>query len=164
VTLNVSSPNTSALRDLQHGELLQTLLHALKQEQEIILDLQKKYVPLVVKLSPDLSDEELQATAKILLAEKADAVIASNTTLSREGVNTTEAGGLSGKPLGARSTRMIKQLHEVLQDAIPIIGVGGIMNERDAREKFAAGAKLVQLYTGLIYQGPGLIYDVAKYA
>jgi dihydroorotate dehydrogenase len=162
VTLNISSPNTKALRDLQQQDMLQKLLRTLKEEQAIIFEFQKKYVPLVVKLAPDLTTAELQNIAKILLAEKADGVIATNTTVSREGVNSKEEGGLSGKPLGARSTAVIKQLHVLLNNKIPIIGCGGILNEKDALDKFQAGATLVQLYTGLVYQGPVLIHDIVR--
>lgn len=163
VVINISSPNTVALRDLQHGEKLRKLLKTLKDEQEIILEFQKKYVPLVVKLAPDLSDEELQSTAEIILVEKLDGVIATNTTLKRDGIDLKEEGGISGKPLQALSTIVVQKLHKILQDRIPIIGVGGIMSAKDAEEKFAAGAKLIQLYTGLIYEGPGLIYNIARY-
>lgn len=161
ITVNVSSPNTEGLRNLQHGELLTNLLGALKQEQKIYLDNQKKYVPLVVKIAPDLTDSELEQTAQILLAEKIDGVIATNTTLSRKGVESSalakEAGGLSGKPLAERSTNTIKKLKGLLGSQIPIIGCGGIMSGKDARDKLKAGAELIQLYTGLIYEGPGLI-------
>jgi dihydroorotate dehydrogenase len=161
VTINISSPNTAGLRDLQQSELLQELLHKLKQAQRSFFELSKKYVPLVVKIAPDLLPEEINLLANVLLQGKIDGVIATNTTISREGVADSvysqELGGLSGKPLSARSTEVISALHAILQDQIPIIGCGGIMSEKDAKEKFAAGAKLVQLYTGLVYAGPGLI-------
>lgn len=161
VTINISSPNTPALRDLQHGDLLRVLLKTLKQEQA----LQKKYVPLVVKIAPDLSVAELENIADILLSEKIDGVIATNTTVERSGVAgsvfANEAGGLSGKPLFAQSTLVVKELRKLLQDKIPIIGCGGIMSGQDAADKFAAGAELVQVYTGLIYRGPGLIGEIA---
>lgn len=157
VTINISSPNTQGLRDLQHGELLQNLLRALKHEQS----LQKKYVPLVVKISPDLTDDELKNLSEVLLAEKIDGVIATNTTVSRDGVSNSgfagEAGGLSGKPLCARSTMIVKKLHALLQNQIPIIASGGVMDAESAAEKIAAGASLIQIYSGLIYQGPLLI-------
>lgn len=161
VTINISSPNTQGLRDLQHGDLLSELLRTLKQAQAR----QKKYVPLVVKIAPDLTQEELKKTAEILLAEKIDGVIATNTTISREGLKTVEyaneVGGLSGKPVFATSTSVVKQLNEILQNKIPIIACGGIFSAQDAAEKIAAGASLIQLYTGLIYRGPGLVSEVA---
>lgn len=160
VTVNLSSPNTPGLRNLQHGEVLTNLLRALKEEQAK----QKKYIPLVVKISPDLTVQEIVDTATILLAEKIDGVIATNTTLSREGVEqssfASESGGVSGKPLTARATSVIKQLHAVLQDRIPIIGCGGVFSKADAQEKIAAGARLIQIYTGLIYRGPRLVEEL----
>lgn len=161
ITINISSPNTQGLRDLQKGESLADLLSTLKQEQKIIAETNHKYVPLVVKISPDVSSEELQEIANTLLEQQIDGVIATNTTIHREGVEedafANETGGLSGQPLQARSTRVIKQLHSILLDHIPIIGVGGIMDEQSAQEKITAGASLLQIYTGFIYQGPGLI-------
>ena len=165
ITVNISSPNTEGLRDLQHGELLRSLLHALKQEQARFLATQKKYVPLVVKIAPDLTEDELKNIAEIFLAEKVDGVIATNTTVKRIGVENSpyvnETGGLSGKPLFASATKIVKQLQDILQNKIPIIAVGGISSKEDAKEKFAAGASLLQIYTGLIYQGPALIREVA---
>lgn len=162
VTINISSPNTQGLRDLQHGDLLRSLLSVLKQEQAQ----QKKYVPLVVKIAPDLTIEELEQVAEILITEKIDGVIATNTTLSREYVENSsyanEAGGLSGRPICSRSTGVIKQLKLFLQDEIPIIGCGGVFSPENATEKMAAGASLIQIYTGLIYQGPGVIAQMIK--
>ncbi len=166
ITVNISSPNTEGLRDLQHGELLRSLLCTLKQEQAQFMATQKKHVPLVVKIAPDLTESELQNIAEILLAEKVDGVIATNTTLSRVGVENSpyakEAGGLSGKPLFEGSTQIVKQLKVLLQNRIPIIAVGGISTGQDANEKLAAGASLLQVYTGLIYQGPALIKHMAS--
>lgn len=166
ITVNISSPNTEGLRSLQHGELLTHLLRTLKAEQALFFNHEKKYVPLVVKIAPDLITDELNAIADILLAEKIDGVIATNTTLSREGVEDSpfaqEVGGLSGKPLLHRSTGIIKQLHVKLADNIPIIGCGGVFSAQDAQEKINAGAKLVQVYSGLIYQGPGLVEECAS--
>lgn len=160
ITINISSPNTQGLRDLQHGDALTQLLRALKQEQAA----QKKYVPLVVKISPDLTQQELRDTAEIIVTEKMDGVIATNTTLKRDGVEDSpfakETGGLSGKPLTVLNTTVIKELREVLQDKIPIIGCGGIFSAQDAQEKFSTGAKLIQVYSGLIYRGPGLIAEL----
>ncbi len=166
VTVNISSPNTEGLRNLQHGELLQSLLNALKKEQALQYQLTQRHVPLVVKIAPDLTAEEIAATATILINEKIDGVIATNTTLSRDGVETSpyakEMGGLSGKPVRMKSTEVIRQLHDRLQNQIPIIGCGGIFSAKDAKEKITAGASLVQLYSGLIYQGPKLISECAR--
>lgn len=166
VTINISSPNTEKLRELQQGELLRQLLQELKKEQIVFFNKQKKYVPLVVKIAPDFIGNELAEMAEIFLETKIDGVIATNTTLSRSGVEYSafgqEAGGLSGKPLTALSTEIIKQLHKRLENKIPIIGCGGIMNANDAKEKLAAGASLLQLYTGLIYQGPGLLASIVE--
>lgn len=161
ITINISSPNTPSLRDLQHADHLDHLLHQLKEEQHKFHHAQQKYVPLVVKISPDLADEPLQALAAILLKHQIDGVIATNTTISRYGVEASnhanEAGGLSGKPLQKRSTYVLKQLNALLQNQIPIIASGGILDESSVQEKQNAGATLFQIYTGLIYQGPSII-------
>jgi dihydroorotate dehydrogenase len=164
VTVNISSPNTESLRTLQQGDLLVSLLKALKMEQTKVFDRHKKYVPLVVKIAPDLTNNDLQAMAEIFLAEKIDGVIATNTTVDRAGVDgspyATEAGGLSGRPLFRRSTEVISLLHELLKDKIPLIAAGGILSAADAKTKRSAGAKLVQIYTGFIYHGPRLIREM----
>lgn len=161
IVINISSPNTPGLRDLQYGESLNQLLAALKSEQIKLEKLHGRYVPLAVKIAPDMDDEQLQGVAQCVLAQKIDAVIATNTTLSREGVEDlefgNEAGGLSGTPVKDKSTQTIADLYTILGEQVPIIGVGGISNGEDALEKLAAGAKLVQIYSGLIYQGPGLV-------
>ena len=157
VTINISSPNTEKLRDLQHGDMLKILLTALKKEQAVFFASTKKYVPIVVKISPDLSLDELTEMANIFQDTTIDGIIATNTTLNRFQLNIQESGGLSGKPLTHLSTEVIKNLNQLLQGRIPIIGCGGIMNANDGKEKLAAGASLLQIYTGLIYQGPGLI-------
>ena len=166
ITVNISSPNTPGLRDLQYGESLSQLLNALKKEQVILEKAYGRYVPLAVKIAPDMDDEQLQSVAHCLLEQKMDAVIATNTTLSRDGVSGLEfgdeAGGLSGAPVKDRSTQTIANLYAILGDQLPIIGVGGISSGEDALEKLAAGAKLVQIYTGLIYQGPGLVKRCVK--
>jgi len=166
VTVNLSSPNTQNLRDLQHGESLSALLKSLKKEQAIFLELNNKYVPIVVKIAPDLSIEQINAMSDIFLEEKIDAVIATNTTLDRDKVSDSqlakENGGLSGQPLFTKSTQIVYQLHQKLKDKIPIIAVGGVMTADDALEKIKAGASLIQLYTGLIYQGPRLIEDCIR--
>ncbi|HSW70418.1 MAG TPA: quinone-dependent dihydroorotate dehydrogenase [Gammaproteobacteria bacterium] len=166
ITINVSSPNTPELRKLQQAELLAPLLGALKKEQARFLETNNKYLPLVIKISPDLNEEELKQLAEHLLAEKIDAVIATNTTLSRPKLanlpEANEAGGLSGRPLCSLSTEVIKTLHHLLKDKIPIIASGGIVSEKAALEKIAAGASLVQIYTGLIYQGPWWIASLIR--
>lgn len=166
ITINISSPNTPGLRDLQQENRLSHLLCVLKQEQQAIQINHHKYVPLAVKISPDLSSDELHSIAKVLLKEKIDGVIATNTTLKRQGVETSpyakETGGLSGKPLREQSTHVIKQLHDILQDQIPIIASGGVMNRRCAQEKYLAGAKLVQVYSGFIYKGPEIIREIVE--
>ncbi len=161
ITINISSPNTPALRNLQHGDLLRDLLRFLKKEQAQFFESSKKYLPLVVKIAPDLTAEELKVIAESLLFEKIDGVIATNTTLSRDDVKdlaeAKEPGGLSGKPLCALSTEVIRKLHQLLQGQIPIIASGGIVSAEAAQEKLRAGASLVQVYSGLIYQGPGWV-------
>lgn len=164
ITVNISSPNTEGLRTLQHEAYLKPLLEGLKNQQAKLTHKHRRYVPLVIKLSPDLDDDQLEFMAHQLLAFEIDGVIAVNTTTSRQGVENSvhaqEAGGLSGAPLSLRSTAVIQQLHEILGGKIPIIGSGGVMSAKDAKEKFAAGASLLQLYTGLIYAGPGLIQEI----
>ncbi len=161
ITINISSPNTPGLRDLQYGESLSHLLGALKQEQATLEKIHGRYVPLAVKIAPDMDDEQLQGVAHCVLEQQMDGVIATNTTLSREDVADLEfgdeAGGLSGAPVKHKSTQTIADLYAILGEQVPIIGVGGISSGEDALEKLAAGAKLVQLYTGFIYQGPGLV-------
>jgi dihydroorotate dehydrogenase len=166
VTINISSPNTAGLRDLQQSELLSNLLCVLKQEQRAVFLNEKKYVPLVVKISPDLNTEELHSMASVFLKEQVDGVIATNTTLQRNGVENSryanEAGGLSGKPLLTRSSQITSQLHSLLKDRIPVIASGGVMDENAAQEKYTCGARLLQIYSGFIYSGPGLIQRLAK--
>lgn len=161
ITINISSPNTPGLRSLQYGEELNHLLTTLKLEQSKLTEKHNQYTPIVVKVAPDLTVEEVEDIANILLDNKVDGLIATNTTLSRESVegydNATQQGGLSGKPLTDMSTRIIAAFYKYLQGQIPIIGVGGISSGQDAREKIKAGAELVQIYSGLVYQGTGLI-------
>ena len=166
ITVNISSPNTKNLRALQEKQALSALLATLKSEQKILSQVHGKYVPVVLKIAPDLTTEQVQEIAGLLMQHQIDGVIATNTTLAREAVaglpNAEEAGGLSGAPVKAGSTRVIQTLADALQGSLPIIGVGGILNGDDAREKIAAGASLVQLYSGLIYKGPQLIKDCRK--
>lgn len=166
VAINISSPNTANLRQLQHGQALQQLLHVLKQHQAQLHTQHGKYVPLVVKIAPDLDALELQALAETLITEGIDGVIATNTTLSRDTVHglphAQETGGLSGCPLFGMSTVVVAQLAKYLQGKVPIIAVGGIMSVEDAQAKIAVGAALVQIYTGLIYRGPSLVNAIAR--
>jgi len=161
VVINVSSPNTAGLRDLQHGELLDELLAALKAEQKLLTVQYARYVPLVIKIAPDMNEAELELVADRLLAHGIDGVTATNTTLGRQGVqglpHAEQAGGLSGAPLQERATEVVRLLSRYLHGRIPIIGVGGIVNPEGALQKLRNGASLVQLYTGLIYRGPALI-------
>ncbi|MFT6900543.1 MAG: dihydroorotate dehydrogenase [Colwellia sp.] len=164
ITINISSPNTPGLRSLQYGDALNELLAALKVEQKVLADQHSKYVPLAVKIAPDLTQEEIESIADCLIRNNIDGVIATNTTLARKGVegleHGEEQGGLSGKPVKDKSTEVIRLLSIALDNNLPIIGVGGISSGRDAQEKIAAGAKLVQVYTGFIYQGPELVKDI----
>jgi len=166
ITVNISSPNTKNLRALQEKEALSELLATLKLEQLKLADQYGRYVPIALKIAPDLELAQVNEIADLLMAHKIDGVIATNTTLSRDAVqgmqNATETGGLSGAPVRDKSTLVIQQLSQRLQGALPIIGVGGILSGADAVEKIAAGASLVQLYSGLIYKGPQLIRDVAQ--
>jgi len=167
IAINISSPNTPGLRSLQYGEALDDLLSSIKQKQKDLEKRHLKYVPLAVKISPDLSEEELIQVADSLIRHQIDGVIASNTTLDRSLVSglkhAEEAGGLSGRPVQSRSTAVIQRLSQELQGRLPIIGVGGIDSLTAAREKIAAGATLVQIYSGFIYQGPGLIKDIVTH-
>lgn len=166
ITVNISSPNTKNLRALQEKEALSDLLATLKQEQLKLADAHGRYVPVALKIAPDLALDQVNEIADLLMAHKIDAVIATNTTLSREAVqgmkNADETGGLSGAPVREKSTLVIQQLSQRLQGALPIIGVGGILSGADAVEKIAAGASLVQVYSGLIYKGPKLVHDICK--
>jgi len=166
ITINISSPNTPGLRSLQYGEALNELLSALKTEQAVLEKQYNKYVPIAVKIAPDLTEEEVISIAQSLVDNDIDGVIATNTTLSREGVEGlefgNEQGGLSGAPVKDKSTTVIKLLTKALDGKLPIIGVGGIASSADANEKIEAGANLVQVYTGFIYQGPPLVKDIVN--
>lgn len=163
VTVNVSSPNTPGLRSLQFGDQLKALLEALRLRQEDLAQLHGKRVPLAIKIAPDMNDEETALVAAALVEAGMDAVIATNTTLSREGVeglaHSEEAGGLSGAPVRDKSTHVVKVLAGELGGRLPIIAVGGITEGKHAAEKIAAGASLVQIYSGFIYKGPALIRE-----
>ncbi|KXS54132.1 quinone-dependent dihydroorotate dehydrogenase [Marinobacter persicus] len=166
ITVNVSSPNTPGLRDLQFGDSLKQLLHAIKDEQLKCQESSGRYVPVAVKIAPDMDDEGIRFVAEALLEAGIDGVIATNTTISREAVqghkHEQEAGGLSGAPVRDPSLRVIRGLYAELGDRLPIIGVGGISDGESAAEKIRAGAKLVQVYTGFIYRGPALINEAVE--
>lgn len=166
ITVNISSPNTKNLRALQEKEALSNLLATLKLEQTKLANLHGKYVPVTLKIAPDLEHEQINEIADLLMEHKIDGVIATNTTLARDMVqgmeHAEETGGLSGAPVREKSTLVIQQLSQRLQGAVPIIGVGGILSGADAVEKIAAGADLVQVYSGLIYKGPALVHDICR--
>lgn len=163
VTVNISSPNTKNLRSLQSGEALTYLLSTLKNRQAELAEQYQHYVPLVLKVAPDLTTEDIAFIAKQLLEYKIDGLIVTNTSLSRDGVENLpfaeEAGGLSGEPVFEKSTICLRSFAAVLKNQIPLIGVGGILNGEQALAKQHAGANLIQVYTGLIYTGPKLIQE-----
>ncbi len=165
LVINVSSPNTEGLRRLQARQALDALLIQLREEkqyQEVHIGGQ---VPLLVKLSPDLTGKELEDALDVILDRCMDGVIATNTTIDREGLKSSHAnelGGLSGRPLKKRSTAMVREICRLTGGKIPVIGVGGVMNVDDAKEKLEAGAVLVQIYTGLVYKGPGFVKEILQ--
>ncbi|MDA0697883.1 quinone-dependent dihydroorotate dehydrogenase [Acinetobacter venetianus] len=163
ITVNISSPNTKNLRSLQSGDALTELLQTLKDRQLELAEQYNHYVPLVLKVAPDLTPEDIAFIAAQLIQFKIDGLIVTNTTLGRDGVenlpNGNEAGGLSGAPVFEKSTECLRQFAKVLNGQIPLIGVGGILNGEQAVAKQQAGASLVQVYSGLIYTGPTLIKD-----
>jgi dihydroorotate dehydrogenase len=163
VTVNISSPNTKNLRQLQQSDELGQLLGALKDERERLADRHGRRVPLALKIAPDLDENQIAVIADLLVMHGIDAVIATNTTLARDAVarlpHGAEAGGLSGAPLTAQAQAVTVQLAAKLGDAVPVIGVGGIMNGTDAAARIKAGASLVQVYSGLVYAGPALVSD-----
>ena len=161
ITVNISSPNTQGLRSLQNEEALTRLLSALKERQTQLSGEHGRYVPLLVKIAPDLSLAEVEGMAAVFRAQEIDGVIATNTTLARDAVaglrHAGETGGLSGRPVRVSSTRVLHELTAALDGKMPVIGVGGISDAESAAEKIRAGASLVQIYTGFIYEGPGVI-------
>ncbi|MDD5613423.1 MAG: dihydroorotate dehydrogenase (quinone), partial [Gallionella sp.] len=171
ITVNISSPNTKNLRQLQDEAALNDLLALLKSEQQKLADQHGKYVPIALKIAPDMEGEQIAQIARLLTQHGMDGVIATNTTVSREGVENLphgdETGGLSGAPVRDKSTAVLRQLVTELHACaaqgmgkpVPVIGVGGILNGADAAEKMAAGASLVQIYSGLIYRGPKLVSE-----
>ncbi|MDH6594863.1 dihydroorotate dehydrogenase [Variovorax sp. TBS-050B] len=166
VTINISSPNTANLRSLQSDEALDALLGALAQRREALAAQSGRRVPLFVKIAPDLEEQQVALIAATLRRHGMDGVIATNTTLARDAVaglpHADEAGGLSGAPVREASNRVVAQLRAALGPGFPIIGVGGILSAADAMAKIAAGADVVQIYTGLIYRGPGLVREAAQ--
>jgi dihydroorotate dehydrogenase len=165
-TVNVSSPNTANLRQLQQAGELGAILAQVTQARDRLARTHQRRLPLAVKIAPDLDDEQIAAIAAALVEFGIDAVIATNTTISRSGVQRLphgdEEGGLSGGPLRAPSTAVVRKLAAALKGRVPIIGSGGIMSVADAREKLDAGATLLQLYTGLVYRGPGLVREIVE--
>lgn len=166
ITVNISSPNTPGLRNLQYGEALDSLLSGLKQRQLALQEQYNKYVPLLIKIAPDLNEDEVISIANSLMNAKMDGVIATNTTLDRESVSghqyAQEAGGLSGEVLTKQSLEITKILAKTLKGSMPIIGVGGISTPEDLKQRLAAGATLVQIYSSFIYQGPPLIKELVN--
>ena len=165
LSINVSSPNTEGLRDLQSAQFLSALARSLRERRDALRERHGRHVALALKISPDIDDAGIRLVADVARRERMDGIIATNTTLSRAGVEglpqAREEGGLSGAPLRERSTEVVGKLAALLKGEIPIIGVGGIMSGADAAEKFAAGASLIQIYSGLVYRGPGLIAECA---
>ncbi|WP_149193292.1 quinone-dependent dihydroorotate dehydrogenase [Luteimonas suaedae] len=165
LTVNISSPNTAGLRELQEEQALRRLVGTLREAQERLGARHGRRVPMLVKMAPDLSDEDIAAAARVLSDLQVDGVIATNTTVSRiavqEDPRARETGGLSGAPLMDKSTAVLRMLRTRLPESIPLVGVGGILSGADAVKKMAAGASLVQVYTGLIYRGPELIGECA---
>ncbi len=166
LTINVSSPNTEGLRSLQRREALEELLKNLHQQRLIEQKQLERRVPLLVKLAPDLSNQELDDALDAILRTNMDGIIATNTTVERAGLRSdsrNESGGLSGKPLKALSEAMLRDIVKHVNGQIPVVSAGGIMNPEDARRRLDLGATLVQIYTGLIYYGPGLVKAIARY-
>ena len=165
-TVNVSSPNTKNLRQLQNEAELAGIMKRMKREQERLADRHGHYVPVLLKIAPDLDDAQIQGIAKLLVKHKIDGVTATNTTIARDAVHglphADEPGGLSGAPVFEPSNRVIRQIARHLDGALPVIGVGGIMSGADAQAKIDAGASLVQFYSGLIYRGPGLVAETVR--
>ena len=165
VTVNISSPNTKNLRQLQSTSELDSLLMQLKDAQQRLADRHHRYVPITLKIAPDIDQEQVKSIASALVKHKIDAVIATNTTVTRDAVqglpHAAETGGLSGAPVFELSNSVIRALKAELGTALPIIGVGGILSAENAKAKIDAGASLVQLYTGLIYKGPALVKECA---
>ncbi|WP_405330514.1 quinone-dependent dihydroorotate dehydrogenase [Ruminobacter sp.] len=167
VAVNISSPNTPNLRTLQLGDALVELVQALKKKQHELAVANNRYVPIAIKIAPDLSDEEIENICRIFLENEVDGIIATNTTLDREMIanmpHVTEAGGLSGKPEFRKSTDVLAKINKIINGRIPIIGVGGVDSPMAAAEKIKNGASLIQIYSGFIYKGPELIKNIVNY-
>ena len=166
IAVNISSPNTKGLRDLQAEDAMRTLISALKKEQAVQKQAQGRTVPLLVKIAPDLNEMQIEALARVFNEQDIDGVIATNTTIERAAVAghalANETGGLSGAPVRERSTLVLQAFRMLLKEQIPLIGVGGILCGNDAAEKVQAGAALVQVYSGLVYRGPALVREVLE--
>lgn len=166
ITVNISSPNTPGLRTLQYGDELKRLLVTLREEQNRLVQQYGRYVPVAIKVAPDLSEVEIRDMAQVFSEVQIDGLIATNTTLDKSAVqglpHANEQGGLSGKPLTQHSTEVIRQFRADMDSRIPIIGVGGILSGADAQAKLAAGASLVQVYSGFIYRGAGLVRECVE--
>src|SRR5258706_12075932 len=165
LTVNISSPNTVGLRRLQGREMLESLLGAIQKERETISLGRGGNAPILVKIAPDLNDDELDDAIGVILDKGMDGVIATNTTLAREGLQSnhqSEAGGLSGSPLRGRSEAVLSRVVKLVDGKVPVVSTGGIMNPDDAKKRLALGASLVQVYTGLIYRGPALVQQIVK--
>ncbi len=165
LAINVSSPNTAGLRDLQHRAALESLLGHLHQQRLLEQKLHKKRIPILVKLSPDMSEAELDDAIEAVLGSRMDGIIVTNTTLGREGLRSSqrgESGGLSGDPLRAGSEAVLARTVKKVNGEVPIVSVGGIMHPDDAKKRLEMGATLIQIYTGLIYRGPGLAQEILR--
>ncbi|MCY4329715.1 MAG: quinone-dependent dihydroorotate dehydrogenase [Endozoicomonadaceae bacterium] len=166
ITVNLSSPNTPGLRDLQYGKSLNDLLDGIKEQQQELAQIHRKYIPVAIKIAPDITEEAMFYMVEAFKNYAVDAIIATNTTTDKSAVQASrfghESGGLSGAPLTKKSTQIISSLTKALNNTIPVIGVGGIMTAEDAMQKITAGASLVQLYSGFIYNGPGLIKAICQ--
>jgi len=169
-TVNVSSPNTPGLRELQDKKPLMEILNSLVEIRKAKVNNNEKSLPILLKIAPDLTIEQLDDIVSLTLETKIDGIVATNTTISREGLKTSVEeiakigmGGLSGKPVKEKSDEVLAYLNQKFEGKVPLIGVGGIFNQQDAKDKFNNGAKLVQLYSGFIYQGPSLIKEINKH-
>jgi len=167
ITVNLSSPNTPGLRKLQMGEALSSLVNVLAEKKSQLSSIHGKNVPLLIKIAPDMEAEELLSVAETAISCELDGLIATNTTVDRDrvsGLHADEAGGLSGKPVKDKSTLALQHLSDAVQGKLCLVGVGGIFSAKDAQEKFAAGADLIQIYSGFIYRGPELVKELVEQA